>query len=64
MYEKAWRLEHRASASTGFKLAFNYLKAKRFVEAIEVCNKVLNLYPDYPQIRADILDKAMIALRP
>lgn len=25
---------------TGFKLAFNYLKAKRFVEAIEVCHKV------------------------
>lgn len=25
---------------TGFKLAFNYLKDKRFVEAIEVCHNV------------------------
>lgn len=25
---------------TGFKLAFNYLKGKRFVEAIEVCHSV------------------------
>lgn len=24
----------------GYKLAFNYLKAKRFVEAIDVCHKV------------------------
>lgn len=25
---------------TGYKLAFNYLKAKRFVDAIDVCHKV------------------------
>ena len=24
----------------GYKLAFNYLKAKRFVDAIDVCHKV------------------------
>lgn len=30
----------QASAAVGFKLAFNYLKAKRFVEAIDVCHKV------------------------
>jgi|TARA_B100000482_G_scaffold122256_2_gene88396 tetratricopeptide repeat protein 21B len=48
----------------GFKLAFNYLKAKRHVEAIDVCNKILNLYPDYPKIRKEILEKAMEALRP
>jgi tetratricopeptide repeat protein 21B len=63
MYEKAWLLEHQASATIGFKLAFNYLKAKRYVEAIDVCNKVLSLYPDYPQIRKEILEKAMSALR-
>mmetsp|Transcript_24287 Transcript_24287/g.74888 ORF Transcript_24287/g.74888 Transcript_24287/m.74888 type:complete len:387 (+) Transcript_24287:761-1921(+) len=63
MYEKAWLLEHRASASIGFKLAFNYLKAKRYVEAIGICNRILSLYPDYPRIRTDILEKAVIALR-
>jgi hypothetical protein len=26
--------------TAGYKLAFNYLKAKRFVDAIDVCHKV------------------------
>lgn len=30
---------------TGFKLAFNYLKGKRFVEAIEVCHHVSHWVP-------------------
>jgi len=60
---QAWLLEHKASATIGFKLAFNYLKAKRFVEAIDVCNKILVLYPDYPKIRQDVLDNAITGLR-
>lgn len=64
MYEKAWLLEHEASATVGFKLAFNYLKAKRYVEAINICHKILTLYPDYPKIRSDILERAIGALRP
>ena len=40
------------------------LKAKRYVEAIGICNKVLSLFPDYPKIRKEILDKARVALRP
>jgi len=64
MYEKAWLLEHETSAPIGFKLAFNYLKAKRFVEAIDICNKILLLYPDYPKIRHEILESAINALRP
>jgi tetratricopeptide repeat protein 21B len=39
-YEAAWRYGGCASAAVGFKLAFNYLKAKRNVEAIDVCHKV------------------------
>lgn len=54
----------QASASVGFKLAFNYLKAKRFVEAIDISNKVLAQYPDYPKIRKEILERAMEGLRP
>jgi hypothetical protein len=38
-YEAAWRHSGCASAAVGFKLAFNYLKAKRFVEAVDVCHK-------------------------
>eukprot|EP00899_Mesostigma_viride_P018008 jgi/Mesvir1/26208/Mv02392-RA.1 len=63
-YEKAWKFENEASPSVGYKLAFNYLKAKRYVEAIDVCNKVLAAYPKYPKIKKDILDKARQSLRP
>ena len=64
MYEKAWLLEHEASATIGFKLAFNYIKAKRHVESIDVCRQILALYPAYPKIRSEILDRAINALRP
>lgn len=50
--------------SSGYKLAFNYLKAKRFVDAVDVCHKVLEKYPQYPKIKRDILDKARLSLRP
>eukprot|EP01041_Mallomonas_annulata_P001871 gene1871-3629_t len=63
-YEKAWLLEFEASAPVGFKLAFSLLKCKRYVAAIDVCEKVLSLYPDYPRIKEEILRKAQMALRP
>jgi len=63
-YEQAWKYTGDQSATIGFKLAFNYLKAKRMVEAIDVCHKVLAVNPDYPKIRTDILDKARQALKP
>lgn len=47
----------------GFKLAFNHLKAKWYVGAIDVCHQVLQKHPDYPKIRKEILDKARVALR-
>lgn len=63
-YERAWTYMNEASASIGYKLAFNYLKARRYVEAIDVVHKVLKMYPDYPKIRKEILDKARGFLRP
>lgn len=63
-YEQAWKYQNESNPAVGFKLAFNYLKAKRFVEAIDVCHKVLTQYPDYPKIRKEILEKARISLRP
>eukprot|EP00736_Rhodelphis_marinus_P011266 Rmarinus@m.19544 len=62
-YEQAWRFENESSASVGYKLAFNYLKAKRFVSAIDVCNKVLAIHPRYPKIQKEILEKARMSLR-
>lgn len=62
-YESAWKLQQETNPSIGFKLAFNYLKSRRYIEAIDVCHKVLNGYPDYPKIRKDILEKARASLR-
>ena len=63
-YQNAWHFQHEASATVGYKLAFNYLKAKKYVDAINVCHKVLKQFPDYPRMRKDILDKARANLRP
>lgn len=63
-YQEAWSCEGEASASIGFKLAFNYLKAKKYVSTVDVCNKVLDQYPDYPKIRKEILEKAYAGFRP
>ena len=62
-YREAWRLEFQASAAVGFKLAFCCLKAKQNVQAIDVCEVVLEQYPDYPRIREEILKKAILAIR-
>ena len=35
-----------------------------YVEAIDVCHKVLAQFPDYPKIRREILDRARASLRP
>lgn len=63
-YENAWKYENEASAAVGYKLSFNYLKAKKYVDAIDVCHKVLTQFPDYPKIRKDVLEKSRQALRP
>uniref|UniRef100_A0A6U8B197 Tetratricopeptide repeat protein 21A/21B C-terminal ARM domain-containing protein n=1 Tax=Eutreptiella gymnastica TaxID=73025 RepID=A0A6U8B197_9EUGL len=63
-YENAWRLVNESDPGIGYKLAFNYLKAKRHVSAINVCQKVLSQHALYPNIRKDILDKARASLRP
>ncbi|XP_054549191.1 tetratricopeptide repeat protein 21A isoform X2 [Talpa occidentalis] len=63
-YELAWKYSHHANPAIGFRLAFNYLKDKRFVEAIEVCHNVLREHPNYPKIREEILEKAQGSLRP
>ena len=53
-YEKAFNLTSRKSASIGYRLAYNYFKARRFVECLEVCRQVLEVNPSYTSIRTDI----------
>lgn len=42
----------------GYRLAFNYMKAKWFVDAINICKEVIHKYPNYSNIKSDIMDKA------
>ncbi|XP_015209733.2 tetratricopeptide repeat protein 21B isoform X1 [Lepisosteus oculatus] len=63
-YEMAWKYSNRMNPAVGFRLAFNYLKAKKYTEAIDVCQKVLTDYPGYPRIRKEILERAQFSLRP
>ncbi|XP_054643710.1 tetratricopeptide repeat protein 21B isoform X1 [Dunckerocampus dactyliophorus] len=63
-YDLAWKYGNQSNPSIGYKLAFNFLKAKRHFDAIDVCHKVLSAHPNYPKMRKDILDKARAALRP
>jgi len=60
-YEKAWQLN--MSGSIGYRLAFNYLKAKRYVKAVDICRAVLKKYPDYPQIQTEVLARARASIR-
>ncbi|XP_052258735.1 tetratricopeptide repeat protein 21B-like isoform X2 [Dreissena polymorpha] len=62
-YENAWKYGNKNNPVIGFKLAFNYLKAKRMVDAIEICHHVLASHPNYPKIKKEILDKARQSLR-
>jgi tetratricopeptide repeat protein 21B len=62
-FAKAWKYDHEATARVGYKLAFNYLKARRFTKAIDICQQVLKQFPDYPAIKTDIVDVARASLR-
>lgn len=62
-YDVAWRLSGKSKPSIGYKLAYNHMKSKRYADAIDVCQQVLKIHPDYPSIKKDILDKSRTNLR-
>ncbi|VDK72565.1 unnamed protein product [Litomosoides sigmodontis] len=62
-YQEAWRLSKCGNPTIGYKLAYNYLKSRRLFECIEICHRVLELYPDYPRIKREIMDKARASIR-
>ncbi|XP_055585953.1 tetratricopeptide repeat protein 21B-like [Uranotaenia lowii] len=57
-YDFAWKCSGKSKPNIGYKLAFNYMKIKRFADAIDICQQVLKIHPDYPSIKKDILDKS------
>lgn len=62
-YEKAHKLTNEKSPSIAFRLAFNYMKAKRFIDCINISKKILEYFPNYPKIEKEILQKARMSLR-
>ncbi len=40
-YLKAFELTSRKSAGIGYRLAYNYMKAKRYVDCLEICRQVM-----------------------
>lgn len=62
-YEMAWLYSNSSNPVIGYKLAFNYMKAKRFVDAIDVAQAILAQFPDYPKVKKEILDKCRAALK-
>lgn len=62
-YNKAWVYGNKNQPSIGYKLGFNYLKDKRYYDAIDISHYVIEKFPDFPKIRKDILEKARFQLR-
>jgi tetratricopeptide repeat protein 21B len=56
-------MSNKKNAGVGFRLAFNYLKANRLVDAIDVGKEILKVYPNFPKVKTDILDKARAGIR-
>ncbi|KAM4687801.1 tetratricopeptide repeat protein 21A [Discoglossus pictus] len=63
-YKLAWKYSSQSNPTVGFKLAFNFLKDRRYMDAIDICHKVLKDHPTYPKIRKEILEKAQASLKP
>ena len=57
-YDKAFKMSNNKNANVGFRLAFNYLKANRFVDTIDVGKEILKVHPDYPKLKTELIDKA------
>ncbi|CAH8497142.1 unnamed protein product [Schistosoma turkestanicum] len=62
-YEHVWNNSNHRNPVVGYKLAYNYLKSRNYLGAVEVSLQVLSIYPNYPKIQNDILDKARLNLR-
>ncbi|XP_048474316.1 tetratricopeptide repeat protein 21B-like [Rhincodon typus] len=62
-YKLAWKCSNEANPAIGYKLAFNYLKAKMYMHAIDICHKVLKNHPTYPKIRKEVFEKARASIK-
>lgn len=56
-YESAWKYSGKSKPNIAHKLAYNDMKSKRYADAIDVCQQVLKIFPDYPSVK-EILEKS------
>lgn len=56
-YESAWKFCGKQKPNIAHKLAYNNMKSKRFADAIDVCQQVLKIFPEYPSVK-EILEKS------
>lgn len=59
----AWTCCGCSNPAYGYKMAHRFLKAKEYIEAIQVCHEVLKKFPTFVKIRTDIMEKARMLLR-
>ena len=62
-YKNAFDMSNKKNGGVGFRLGFNYLKASRYVDAIDVGKQILIVYPNFPKVKSDIIDKARNQIR-
>jgi tetratricopeptide repeat protein 21B len=62
-YQTAFRMSNNKNAGVGFRLAFNYMKAQRFTDTIEIGKQILSVHPEYPRLKDDLLVKARQNIR-
>lgn len=59
-YQKAWLLSGEQSTRVGYRLAVCSMKARLFVEAIDICEALLQIEPELKHIKKEILDKSKL----
>jgi tetratricopeptide repeat protein 21B len=62
-YSNAFRMSSNKNPAVGFRLAFNYLKANRFVEVVDVGKSILAVMPDFPKVKSELINKARAGIR-
>ena len=62
-YASAFKMSNNKNASVGFRLAFNYLKAERYVETVDIGRQILSVVPDFPKVKTELINKARALIR-
>lgn len=62
-YASAFEMSNRRNAAVGFRLAYNYIKAERYVDAIDVGREILKHNPKFPDVQEHIINKSRLCIR-